>query len=210
MPPLRALKLRNAEEREWAFNLAATTNPDTGQPLTNAQCRGEIRERLGISLGSDSSYVDFRQWHFRQRHWDVLGDLASQDEQTLSDRFPNLSRDQIRDAVLKRQYAVAELQGDPEFTLKVIRADQAESSGQFKAELEKAKLALAREAEDRARKEHELQREKFEFDAATAAKQFAAEIKAISANSRLNESEKIDAIRQRLFGTLPPAQEVKA
>lgn len=48
-----------------------------------------------------------------------------------------------------------------------------------------------------------LDRERFEFDAASAAKKHAAEIKLISANSKLSEAEKIDAIRARLFGQLP-------
>lgn len=203
VPPQRALKLLPPEEREWAFSLRSMKNPDTGNPFTNAECRAQIKQKLGIALRSDSSYSDFCSWQFRQRQWDVLGDLTEQDEQTLRDRFPNLNRDTIREAVLKRQYATAELLNDPKFTLKVIAADQKESSGRFKAEIEKAKLQLAREAEERAREEHRLNREKFEFDAATAAKKFAAEIKTISANPRLNEGQKIDEIRKRLFGVLP-------
>lgn len=203
LQPLARLKQCTAEEREWAFLLRNSKNTATGEIYTNAECRGEIRERLGISLGTDGSYSDFCSWQFRQRQWDVLGDLASEDEAQLRDRYPNLNRDQIREAIIKRQYAVAEMLGDPKHTLRVIKVDQAESTGRSRAALEKEKLKLAKEAEDRQREEHRLNREKFEFDAAKAAKKFAAEIKTISANPKLNESQKINAIRQRLFGVLP-------
>ncbi len=205
VPPLRALKQRTAEEREWAYELADQKHPATAQPLTNAECRGEIREQLGISLGSDSAYSDFRSWQWRQRLTDRLNQIAEDDETQLSDQFPGLSREKIREATIKRTYAAADLMNDPNFTLKVIKADQSEESARFKGQLEMAKLELSREAEARAKEEHQLNREKFEFDAAKAAKNFAVEIKTISANPRLNESQKIDAIRQRLFGVLPPA-----
>lgn len=199
--PLALLKARPAEEREWAFNLSAQTSP----VLTTADIRGEIRERLGISLGSDSAYSDFRSWQFRQRQWDVLGDINEMDEATLKDRFPNLSADKIRDAVIKRQFAVAELLNDPAHTLKVIKASQAESTGRTKASLDQEKLQLAKEAEARAKAEHLLNREKFEFDAVQAAIKHAAEIKTISANRSLSSAEKVNQIRQKLFGTLPAA-----
>lgn len=203
VPPLRALKLRTASDREWAFALGSEVNTTTGQPFTTAEIRKRIRERLGISLGSDSSYSDFRSWQLQQRQWDRLNQIAETDEERLTDQFPGLSREKLREATIKRSYAMADLLNDPGFTLKVIKTDQSEASARFKGELEIAKLALAKEAEARARKEHELNREKFEFDAATAAKKFAAEIKTISANPKLNESQKINAIRQRLFGVLP-------
>jgi hypothetical protein len=203
VPPQRALKLRSAEEREWAYALGSSVNPSTGQPLTTAEVRKAIKERLGISLGSDSSYSDFRSWQLQQRQWDRLNQIAETDEERLTDQFPGLSREKLREATIKRSYAMADLLNDPEFTLKVIKTDQGEESARFKGELDQAKLALARESEARARKEHELNREKFEFDAATAAKKFAAEIKTISANPKLNESQKINAIRAKLFGALP-------
>lgn len=140
--PLARLKQLPVEEREWAYSLRNQVNAATGAVYTNSECRGEIRERLSISLGSDSAYSDFCSWQFRQRQWDVLADIQELDEQTLRDRFPNLSRDKIRDAVIKRQYAVAELQDDPKFTLAVIKVDQAESSGRTKAELDQARLKL--------------------------------------------------------------------
>lgn len=106
----------------------------------------------------------------------------------------------------------AELQqwGAEYFQMQAVKAGDAEtflafSSARTKAEMEKKKLNLKE-------RQFTLDRERFEFDAATAAKKFAAEIKTISANPKLNESQKINAIRQRLFGVLPeqsPATEAK-
>jgi hypothetical protein len=42
-----------------------------------------------------------------------------------------------------------------------------------------------------------------EFDAAKAALQHAAAIKSIAASKSLNDTEKIDAVRRRLFGDIP-------
>lgn len=202
--PLSRLKHDTTpEQREWAFSLRSAKNPETDEVLTSAECRGEIREKLGISLGSDTAYSDFCQWYFRNRQWDVLGDLAEQDEATLTDRYPNLSRDKIREAVIKRQYALAELSGDPKFMLKVIKVDQAESTGRSRADLEKEKLQLAKEAEERQRSEHLLNREKFELDVVARAREHAKSIRQIEGNPKLSEKQKVDQIRLRLFGVLP-------
>lgn len=144
VPPLRKLKqhaIDHPEDGEWAFQLAGQKHPDTQQPLTNAECRGEIRERLGISLGADSSYSDFRSWWLRQRLADRLNQIVEDDEQQLTDQFPGLSRDKIREAVIKRSYAAADLLNDPKFTLAVVKVDQKETTGRTKAEMEKARLA---------------------------------------------------------------------
>src|SRR5262245_4394929 len=111
VPPLRALKMRSAEAREWAMSLSepGSVNPATGQPLSNAECRGEIRQRLGISLGSDSAYGDFCSWQRRQRLQDRLNQIAEDDEAALADQYPGLSRDKIREAAIKRAYASADL-----------------------------------------------------------------------------------------------------
>lgn len=126
--PLSRLKQETPANREWAFHLAEQKNPKTGLVLTNTECRALIKERLGIALGSDGSYSDFRSWQLRQRQYDMLADLSEQDETTFRDRFPGLSADKIRDLVIKRQFAVAEILNDPSHTLKVIKTSQDEST----------------------------------------------------------------------------------
>lgn len=49
-----------------------------------------------------------------------------------------------------------------------------------------------------------LQRDKLEIDVTKLAMKEAAFIKSVSSNSKLTESEKMNVIRQKLFGQLPP------
>lgn len=51
-----------------------------------------------------------------------------------------------------------------------------------------------------------LERDKFEFDAATACLKVLPDLKEISANNKLSQTEKVQAIRLKLFGVLPDQQ----
>jgi len=208
VPPLRELKMRPAEEREWAFNLAGQTNPATRQPLTNTECRALIKKRLGIALGSDGAYSDFRSWQLRWRLTDRLNQMAEDDEAALQDQFPGLSREKIREATIKRSYAMADLLQDPKYTLQVIKTDQNEESARARTELEQAKLQLARESEARQSEALKLAREKFESDAAAkmldaALRRRAEEI----ATSNLSQADKIAAMRKVAFAEVDALQQ---
>jgi len=208
VPPLRALKLRLAEEREWAFELVNQQHPTTGQPLTNAECRAEIHERLGISLGSDGAYSDFRSWQLRQRLHDRLNQIAEDDEQHLTEQFPGLTREQLREMTIKRSYATADLLQDPTFTLNLIRVDQAETSGRFRAEMEAKKHELATQAEARQAAEHQLNREKFELEAAEMMLNEALRLTAQGiAASNLSQADKIAAMRKAAFSDVDALQQ---
>jgi hypothetical protein len=56
------------------------------------------------------------------------------------------------------------------------------------------------------REQLNLDRDKFEFDAAKACLKQLPELKAISTNKSLSETQKVEQIRLKLFGTVPPAQ----
>lgn len=71
------------------------------------------------------------------------------------------------------------------------------------AELDAAKLALARDAEARAREEFTLARDKFQFDATKAALAKLDSLKAIKAKSNLSEDQKLEQARLELFGSAP-------
>jgi hypothetical protein len=64
-------------------------------------------------------------------------------------------------------------------------------------------LVLKSGDQDLAREQLQLDREKFQFDAVEAAMSHVDFIKATKANPKLSQAEKINAIRQRLFGVLP-------
>jgi len=61
-------------------------------------------------------------------------------------------------------------------------------------------LVLQARGQDLDEKELELARDKFQFDAAKAALAAVGKLKAISTNSKLSASQKIDAVRKQLFG----------
>jgi hypothetical protein len=65
--------------------------------------------------------------------------------------------------------------------------------------------ARQEKAEERKDKELQFAVEKFQFDAAKAAAKHASYIKSVSADKNLSENEKIQRIRQRLWGTPPPS-----
>jgi hypothetical protein len=150
---------------------------------TNAQMRERILERFGIRLKRDEQLSKFWPWQWRQAQWDQLGDIVSQDEEMLADKFPHISRDRLRDATIKRMYALADLQKDPKLGLKVMAADL------------KDKVTT-------------LDRDRFEFDAARACLARLPELKAISTQKGLSENDKVQQIRLKLFGVVPePAHE---
>jgi hypothetical protein len=96
----------------------------------------------------------------------------------LREKFPGASRDQIRDAAIKRYYGLADLERDPKLGLKVMAMDL------------KDKVAS-------------LDRDRFEFDAAKACLARLPELKAVASDKGLSEVEKVRQIRLKLFGELP-------
>lgn len=64
-------------------------------------------------------------------------------------------------------------------------------------------LLLKGRAEDRADKQLAFDREKFQWDAAQACLLRLPELKAISADKGLNETQRVEQIRLKLFGVLP-------
>ena len=135
IPPLRQLKLRcreNPAEGDWAFGLR--------DRHSNTQARAAIRKKFGIAIADDSKYSKFCAWWHRQKQWDILGELAEMDEAALKQRFPNLSRENVRTAAILRSYVAAELKEDDKLRLNVIKVDADEQSGRFKGAMEKKKF----------------------------------------------------------------------
>jgi hypothetical protein len=78
--------------------------------------------------------------------------MMSQDEQMLTDSFPGLSRDAIREAAIKRGYAVADLGGDVKLSMMVAGVDLKDKV----VTMDGRKLALLEQAAERARKTEEV------------------------------------------------------
>jgi hypothetical protein len=182
VPPLRLMKLRSAADRQWAYELGyGKRQPDGSTAPPECDCptaRARILERLGIQLGSDAAYSDFCQWQFRQARWDHLDRIAEQDEEAIANEYPGISREKLRDATIKRLYALADLEDDAKLALKVVKTDQTEETAR-------------------------LDREKFQWDAADACRRLAPQIKAVSENTALTTEQQVTEIERLLFGEPP-------
>jgi hypothetical protein len=127
---------------------------------TNAALRERIAGRFGVRLTRDDQLSSFWSWQFGQAALDSLGEMMSSDEQQLADKFPHLTRDQIRDATIKRSYAIAALiqEEHPGFGLKVVSADLKDKDSTFEqakyAEALKSKLKAGLDAVAEAFKAH--------------------------------------------------------
>ena len=190
VPPLRQLKQQPPEVRAWAFDLGSDL-----AKLSHEEIADKIAERTGIRLPSPGSYSNFRNWQFRQTLWEQLQEMTEDDESRLTDKFPQLSREKIRDAVIKRSHAAAEILGDPKFQLAVVRVDSEEEATRIKAQRDQQAL-------DQRSEMIKLDREKWNFDAAAAALAKLPELRAIDEDTSLSMDEKLDRARLALFGVV--------
>ena len=140
---LRRLKELPSADRAEIYGWRGAT-----PAMTNAEIRTRIGERFGVALRRDGQLSEFWQWQFRQGAIDHLGEMMSQDEQLLQDKFPGLSRESIRDAAIKRGYALADLAGDVKLSLSVAKVDLKDSE----VTMDGRRLALLEEEAERARK----------------------------------------------------------
>jgi hypothetical protein len=119
---LTRLKALSPDAREEIWSWRSELNSEKAT-LTNAEIRGRIQERFSIRLNHDGQLSTFWQWQYRQMQYDRLGELASEDEEQLAQKFPNADRDKIREKTILRMYALADLEEDPQFALKVVNTD---------------------------------------------------------------------------------------
>ena len=141
----------------------------------------EMNTKLGLQLSHEAQLSRFRKWVADQDERDAERDRMDDDERRLHKEFGNASLDQIREKVLRRSYARTIAQGDFKLGLSTIRLDQNEKTIQ-------------------------LNYEKFTFDASKACFKKLPELKVISNNPKLSDTQKIDLIRLKLFGKIVPTQ----
>lgn len=108
----------------------------------------------------------------------------------------NVTKDESLIAALKTLATEAALNTDAKTASALIQSAMA-----IKDRLQKAEdLDLKAKAQATKEADLALAREKFEFDAAKKAMEFAAEIKSIAADDALDDDEKIQKVREALFG----------
>lgn len=119
LPAMTRLKLLKPDERAEIASWGST--------VSSSEQRARIATKFGINLSSDSQLTRFVQWQSRQAIWDRANDMAEQDEAALGSQFPQLSREKLREAAIKRSYVIADAIGNPELTMKVVKEDLADS-----------------------------------------------------------------------------------
>ncbi len=146
--------------------------------LTTAAARQRLAERFAIQLHRDRQLSSFWKWQLGQAAVDTIKDIMEWDEDELQRRFPNITRDRIRDIVIKRGYAIAEMKEDLPLSLRVA-------------------------AEDRRDRYLSLTIERWQLDVAAAAMAVLPQLREIVESDGLSEDEKLDQMRRRMFGVLP-------
>jgi hypothetical protein len=156
---------------------------------TLASVRSWLRED-GLSTSS-RALSEFRDWYelkvtFKETEQDTLNFL-----ELARKEMPDISEEEIARLGNLHFNLSAIKQRDPKLFLKFQTA-------RHRAEMDVRKF-------DQRERELALSRDKFEFDAAKACLAQLPQLKVIAGNSKLSESDKINAIRTKLFGVLPEA-----
>lgn len=206
VPELTKLKLLwrdsldEAQRDFWRSQFAGTS--------TQAQLRALLKREHGINLSRDNQLTEFRSWLEAQDAMDSEAERQAEEETRLRSEHPDWDADRLRQEVISSAMRRAIVTGD--FTglgFRAVKADLAERSAKFNAELETEKLKLARQAEARQQEALKLERQKFELLAAEKMLDQALRRKAEEiAASNLSHADKIAAMRQAAFADVDALQ----
>lgn len=133
-------------------------------------------------------------------HWRVeRAELrAAATAQSLPDNTDELIRRQLK----AKEFDLAFADLTSQETLSVLRFDLDKRSAEFAAELERQKLDLKRESEERARQALELQREKFRRETCALFAKWAQDKRAmeIASAANIGADEKVEQLGMLIFG----------
>lgn len=101
---------------------------------TQAQIRQQLAARLKIKLSRDNQLNAFRDWELEQRAMDLEAERQAEEERRLNAEHPDWTKEQVRDALLKKFYNRASATGDHKLGLKTIAADVKVESLKFDQE----------------------------------------------------------------------------
>lgn len=146
--------------------------------MTQEETIKRVRKEFGV-LVSSSCLSRFYQWFHLSRTLEEAASFADRLREDLK-RIPGLDLD---DSKLSAAAQVA-------FELQALKTQDARLFVGLRR-LRQNRDALA------------LEREKFQFDASSAALSHAAELKTIAADSSMTPRQKLDQARRRLFGSTP-------
>jgi hypothetical protein len=189
-------QLTETERDSWRALWAGDTSPADSRELLHLE--------TGIQLTDDEQITRFRKWDAEEVSRQAEAERMAADEKFFSEHFGSaLTKEQVRDMVLAAAYRRSLLTGDFAESRATLKLDLEQETAQLRAASEQTKLELKREAEARMQAQFKLSREKFEFDAAEACLKALPALRAIAGDPTLTMTDKIQAIRQKLFAVLP-------
>lgn len=142
----------------------------------------------GVTV-SKQTLSEFCSWYSLRLTFEEAEQDTVNFQEFITSAMPNLSQERV-----------AEL-GSVYFNLQAIKHRDPKLFLAFQTAQHRAEMDV-KKFEQRER-ELALSRDKFEFDAAKACLAQLPQLKVIASNTKLSESDKIDAIRRKLFGQLP-------
>lgn len=154
-----------------------------------------LKSEHGINT-NHQSLSEFCSWYAYEQQFAEADSDTDQLMERLRKKRPELSEAQIEAFGFEYFQAQSIKLKDPKMFLRFRTA-------RFKAEMEKQKFAQKERGLAQREEALKLEREKFEFDAAEACLKKLPELRAIAANNKLSNTDKIQEIRRRLFGALP-------
>jgi hypothetical protein len=169
-------ELQQAELAEWLL---------TGMPYHRAQER--VAKDFGLSV-SVSAFTPFwervcvPQLICRRSQQRVAAEVRAGEAEKNPAKFAEATLDALQERAMQ-------LANSPQSDPKEVKAIYA--------------LILKARDQELTTQQMQLDREKFEFDAAEACLKKLPELKSIASNPKLDQQSKIQAIRQKLFGVLP-------
>lgn len=178
-PALTRLKELPSEERVKLMEILRANIYEKAEPLA---------EKLVGFRCSSQVLSKFYSWQVAQEELEDANDLVSSYEEFCRRQNPEWSQEKVRESAIAVFMASTAAKRDLEGFATI------------------AKLDLDQKKEARSDRQLNLEREKFEFNAAEACLKQLPELKAISSNKTLTESQKVEQIRLKLFGKVPPAQ----
>jgi hypothetical protein len=186
MSDSRKIRGGNSEPTRWKLlwlRLDETTQDYWRDQFASARTQKSIREEIKakheVNLTRNSQLSRICKWVKEQDERTARAERMQENERRLREQHPDWTLDQLREEVLRMAYCETLAFGDFKLGLSTARIDLSEKS-------------------------LELHREKFEFEAAKACMEKLPELKYISTNPQLSDTQKIDQIRLKLFGKIVP------
>lgn len=183
MGKLKRLCRQNEALRDELFKLLSEDG------MKSAVWRQEVKKRFGFWLSADSQVTRWRRWVIDMMDQELLNDQMDLRAERYRSDNPGASDEEVRQAGIRYFMEQARARGDADVFLKVVDRDLAERSAKTKAKFKDRELTLGEQ--------------RFQWDAAEACLKELPFIKKVATNTGMSQTERIEAVRKRLWGAAP-------